>query len=480
MIESLVMKDTINWLSHLNPQQYEAVTLNEHNCLVLAGAGSGKTGVLVHRIAWILKECHIQDQQILAVTFTNKAANEMRSRIEALCDLSTQRMWVGTFHGLAHKMLRLHYEKAGLPSQFTILDSDDQLRIVKRIIKDRKLDDEKWPPKNAQAFINRCKQQGRRSDQVITDGDYHAETMLSIYIQYERVCEQGGLVDFTELLLRSYELLQQHEDIRHHYQQRFRHILVDEFQDTNHLQYQWLQCFYKSKHNYIMVVGDDDQSIYSWRGAKVSHMHRFEKDFAPVLTVRLEQNYRSTQTILNAANQVISHNQNRLGKELWTQGKQGENITLYTAFNERDEAYYILSRIESLFAQGHSYSDMTILYRSNAQSRILEERFLDKQVPYRIYGGQKFFDRAEIKDMVAYLRLLLNPDDNAAFDRVINTPPRGIGLTTLDVIRQLALEREITLWQAMEQCIEEKQLSARAIKALQAFIHLIQAMLGSA
>jgi len=468
-----------NWLAHLNPKQYEAVTLEEQNCLIIAGAGSGKTGVLAHRIAWLLKTRGLNPQQILAVTFTNKAATEMRYRIEKLCNISTNRMWVGTFHGLAHRMLRLHHEQAGLPAQFSILDSDDQLRLVKRLVKDNSLDPDKWEPKKVQWYINEQKQKGLRSHAIVSDGDYYADTMLKLYQQYEAICEQSALVDFTELLLRCYELITDNQDIQQHYQQRFRHILVDEFQDTNHLQYKWLKALYHNEENHMMAVGDDDQSIYSWRGAQVAHMHRFEKDYAPVAVIRLEQNYRSTQTILKAANEIISYNSNRLGKQLWSEGDAGELITLYCAFNERDEAYFIVSRMQSLFQQGHAYKDMAILYRSNAQSRVLEERLIDMQIPYRIYGGQKFFDRAEIKDMLAYMRLLVNSTDDAAFDRVVNVPPRGIGMASVDKVREAARAHQCSLWEAANILIEDNSLSARANSALKRFVDLIADMQNS-
>jgi DNA helicase-2/ATP-dependent DNA helicase PcrA len=465
-----------HWLSHLNPMQYEAVTLEEQNCLIIAGAGSGKTGVLAHRVAWLLTTRGLNPGQILAVTFTNKAASEMRHRIEQLCEVSTSRMWVGTFHGLAHRMLRLHHEAAGLPAQFSILDSDDQLRLVKRLVKDNNLDNEKWEPKKIQWYINEQKQKGLRSGSIVMDNDFYAQTMLKLYQQYETICKQSALVDFTELLLCCYELLTEHVDIQEHYKQRFKHILVDEFQDTNHLQYKWLKALYRPNENHMMAVGDDDQSIYSWRGAEIAHMHRFEKDYDPVSVVRLEQNYRSTQTILKAANEIISYNNNRLGKQLWSEGNQGELITLYSAFNERDETYFIVSRIQSLFQQGHAYKDIAILYRSNAQSRVLEERFIEMQIPYRIHGGQKFFDRAEIKDMLAYMRLLVNPADDAAFDRVVNVPPRGIGMATLDLVREVARTHQCSLWQASSYMLDNNTLPARAAAALKAFIHLITQM----
>ncbi len=463
-------------LESLNQRQCEAVSAPPSNMLVLAGAGSGKTRVLVHRIAWLMGPESVSPYAILAVTFTNKTAYEMRSRIESLCGMSLSGMWVGTFHGLAHRLLHAHWEAAELPESFQILDSDDQYRLIRRIHKSLELDETKWPPKQSQWFINQCKEEGKRPRHIVdADGSYFTETMLRVYTDYEAVCRRSGLVDFSELLLRSLELLQQNSDIAEHYQNRFQHILVDEFQDTNTIQYLWLRHL-TGNNTFVMAVGDDDQSIYSWRGAKIENMHRFTKDYSDTKTIRLEQNYRSTQTILSAANAVIECNQNRLGKKLWTEGNEGKPITLYAAFNERDEAYYIVSEIKQQVREGHTYSNVAILYRSNAQSRVLEERLIDAQIAYRIYGGQKFFDRAEIKDALAYLRLIANHNDDAAFERIVNTPTRGIGNATLVTLRETARDTAASLWQTALHLTETRSLSGRAHNALQSFLTLIQTM----
>lgn len=459
----------------LNPQQCEAVTAKPQPMLVLAGAGSGKTRVLVHRIAWLMEREGTSPFAILAVTFTNKAAYEMRTRIEQLCNTSVNGMWVGTFHGLAHRLLRAHWQDAELPEGFQILDSDDQIRLIRRIHKNLSLDEAKWPPKQSQWFINKCKEEGKRPRHIGDDGSYFTETMLRVYIAYEDICRRSGLVDFSELLLRSLELLQNCPEIAEHYQNRFQHILVDEFQDTNTIQYLWLQKL-TGPHSFIMAVGDDDQSIYSWRGAKVENMQRFTADYPNTQIIRLEQNYRSTQTILSAANAVIDHNQGRLGKKLWTEDNSGEKITLYAAFNERDEAHYIINEIKNQVRQGQQYRDIAILYRSNAQSRVLEERLIDTHIAYRIYGGQKFFERAEIKDALAYLRLIANRDDDAAFERIVNTPTRGIGNTTLVALREAARDAQASLWEAAEHLMTSNALGGRASNALQNFIHLMNSI----
>lgn len=460
-------------LNQLNDAQKKAVSAPASNFLVLAGAGSGKTRVLVHRIAWLMSQLHVSPFAILAVTFTNKAAYEMRGRIETIHGLPVSGMWVGTFHGLAHRLLRNHFAAANLPETFQIMDSDDQYRLVRRIMRGLNLDESKWPPKQAQWYINKCKEDGKRANQVKNnDHSYFTETMLRIYKEYQAVCERSGLVDFSELLLRSLELLENNPDIALHYQQRFKHILVDEFQDTNTIQYLWLKKL-KGEDSYIMAVGDDDQSIYSWRGAKVENMHIFSKELSDTQIIRLEQNYRSTQTILNAANAVIEHNDGRLGKKLWSGADDGQKITIYAAFNERDEAYYTVSAIKDWVRQGFNYADMAILYRSNAQSRVLEEQLIDAQLPYRIYGGLKFFDRAEIKDALAYLRLLANRHDDAALERIINVPTRAIGNTTINKLREIAREQAQSLWQAIEKIIEDNTLSARACNALNNFFTLI-------
>ena len=465
--------DVSDILSPLNDAQRDAVAAESQNMLVLAGAGSGKTRVLVHRIAWLIRAEGFSPWSILAVTFTNKAAREMRSRIEEMLRIPTHGMWVGTFHGLAHRLLKAHWQAAGLPQNFQILDSDDQLRLVKRVCRELELDEDRWPPRQAQWYINAQKDEGLRAAHIDAPvGDLFARTMLQVYRAYELACERGGLVDFAELLLRAHELWLKSPEILKHYQARFRQILVDEFQDTNTIQYAWLRVL-AGRQIPVVAVGDDDQSIYGWRGAKIENIQRFTDDFAATRTVRLEQNYRSSQTILNAANGVIAYNQGRLGKELWTAGESGEPITLYAGFNEQDEARFIVEQIERWTEDGNNRNSAAILYRSNAQSRVLEEALIRAMVPYRIYGGQRFYERLEIRNALAYLRLLLNRSDDAAVERVINTPPRGIGSKTLDTVRACARERGISLWQAIAVVGEEKMLPARALNALEGFVVLI-------
>ncbi len=461
---------------HLNEPQHEAVTAEPKHLLILAGAGSGKTRVLVHRIAYLIETGHATPYSILAVTFTNKAAKEMRDRIEALLNRPTQGMWVGTFHGLAHRLLRTHWKEAGLPEHFQIMDSDDQHRLIRRIIKTMQLDETKWPPKQAQWFINNKKDEGIRPHAMGDQDDVFNTTMLQIYETYEKTCQQSGLVDFAELLLRAYEMWQNNPELLAHYQARFNQVLVDEFQDTNGIQYAWLRLL-AGDNTHFTAVGDDDQSIYGWRGAKIENIQRFTRDYPGTYTLRLEQNYRSTSTILNAANTLISHNTGRLGKELWTAGEKGDPIALYAAFNEQDEARYIVERISSWVASpDNKRSDVAILYRSNAQSRVLEEALLKAGIPYRIYGGQRFFERAEIKDALAYLRLMANRHDDAAFERAVNMPTRGIGGITLDIIRSQAREREISLWQSTENLINSEHLSSRASTAVGQFLELISTL----
>ena len=465
--------DVSDILSPLNEAQRDAVAAENQNMLVLAGAGSGKTRVLVHRIAWLIRAEDFSPWSILAVTFTNKAAREMRSRLEEMLHIPSHGMWVGTFHGLAHRLLKAHWREAGLPQNFQILDSDDQLRLVKRVCRELDLDEARWPAKQAQWHINSQKDEGLRSTHIdVPHGDLFGQTMLQVYRAYEVACERGGMVDFAELLLRAHELWLKSPDVLQHYQGRFRQILVDEFQDTNTIQYAWLRVL-AGRDIPVMAVGDDDQSIYGWRGAKIENIQRFTEDFASTHTVRLEQNYRSTQTILQAANGVIAYNFGRLGKELWTAGESGEPITLYAGFNEQDEARFIVEQIERWLEDGNNRSSAAILYRSNAQSRVLEEALIRSAVPYRIYGGQRFYERMEIRNALAYLRLLLNRGDDAAVERVINTPPRGIGSKTLDVVREYARSRDISMWQAIAAVIEEKLLPARALTALEGFSVLI-------
>ncbi len=465
--------DVSDILSPLNEAQRDAVAAENQNMLVLAGAGSGKTRVLVHRIAWLIKAEDFSPWSILAVTFTNKAAREMRSRIEEMLHIPSQGMWVGTFHGLAHRLLKAHWQEAGLPQNFQILDSDDQLRLVKRVCRELELDESRWPPKQAMWYINGQKDEGLRSAHVdAPPGDLFAQTMLQVYRAYETACNRAGMVDFAELLLRAHELWLKSPQVLKHYQGRFRQILVDEFQDTNSVQYAWLRVLAGTTIP-VVAVGDDDQSIYGWRGAKIENIQRFTEDFKNTQMIRLEQNYRSTQTILQAANGIIAHNSGRLGKELWTAGESGEPISLYAGYNEHDEARYIVEQAEQWLLDGNARASVAILYRSNAQSRVLEEALIRSGTPYRIYGGQRFYERLEIRNALAYLRLLQNRDDDAAVERVINTPPRGIGSKTLDTVRECARNREVTLWVAIAAVLEEKLLPARALSALQGFVDMI-------
>ncbi|MGI9227919.1 MAG: DNA helicase II [Gammaproteobacteria bacterium] len=461
-------------LEPLNEPQREAVTSENVPALVIAGAGSGKTRVLVHRIAWLCEVESVSPYSILAVTFTNKAAAEMRARVESLLDYSLGGMWIGTFHGISHRLLRSHWQEAGMKQSFQILDADDQLRLVKRVIHGLGLDDSKWPPKHARWYINNCKEEGLRPKDLQDHGDVTDRQLIRIYKAYQEACEQTGLVDFAELLLRSLELLQKHSEILAHYQTKFRHILVDEFQDTNSIQYLWLKTF-AGDSNPIFAVGDDDQSIYGWRGARIENIHSFEKDYKQTQVFRLEQNYRSTNTILSAANSLIDNNQGRMGKKLWTDGDDGEPIYLYAAFNEQDEARFVADKIKHWVDTCNGRRDeVAVLYRSNAQSRVFEEIFISQSIPYRVYGGLRFFERAEIKDALAYLRLAKNPTDNPSFERIVNVPPRGIGQRTVAMIRDFAKQHKLTLWQAAENLMQASLLGARAANALQGFLHLMQ------
>ncbi|MEE9422973.1 MAG: DNA helicase II [Gammaproteobacteria bacterium] len=470
--------DVSSIIEPLNDAQREAVTASQDPLLVLAGAGSGKTRVLVHRIAWLVQVEGLSPYGILAVTFTNKAAGEMRARIEELINVPARGMWVGTFHGLAHRLLRAHWQEAGLPQSFQILDSDDQYRVIRRVMKAMELDEARWPPRQIQWFINGRKDEGLRPQHIEHKGDPHLRQQLEVYQAYEDVCQRSGLVDFAELLLRAHELWLKQPAVLEHYQSRFQHILVDEFQDTNTIQYAWLQVL-AGKRCQITIVGDDDQSIYGWRGARIDNLHRFEKDFSGARTLRLEQNYRSTAVILNAANALIANNDGRLGKNLWTDGEDGVPIQLYSALNEQDEAHFVIERIQQLSENGNSRREVAILYRSNAQSRVFEERLLQTGMPYRVYGGLRFFERQEIKDVLAYLRLSLNPENDASFDRVVNQPPRGIGQRTLDEVREQAKLKQISLWLAAQTVVDEKLLSARACNALAGFLKLINDLASS-
>ena len=462
-------------LDSLNDEQRRAVAAPPASMLVLAGAGSGKTRVLVHRIAWLMLVEGVSPFGIMAVTFTNKAAREMRSRIEELLERPIGGMWVGTFHGLAHRLLRTHWREANLPESFQILDSDDQLRLIKRLCKALGVNDEKWPPRQIQWYINGQKDEGLRASHIEHFGDDYTRTMITVYKAYEEACQRGGMVDFGEILLRAHELWLNNPELLAHYQQRFQHILVDEFQDTNAVQYAWLRVL-AGQNSHLMVVGDDDQSIYGWRGARIENIQQFNTDFAGAQIIKLEQNYRSTSTILKAANKLIGNNQGRLGKELWTDGQEGECISLYEAFNEQDEARFIVDRLQDWMNTGHKLTEAAILYRSNAQSRELEEALLRVVMPYRIYGGQRFYDRLEIRNALAYLRLVINRFDDTAMERVINVPVRGIGDRTLDMLRDLARQDGSSLWQACTKTIDHKLLPARASAAVHNFMRLINDM----
>jgi DNA helicase-2/ATP-dependent DNA helicase PcrA len=464
--------DVSHILDSLNDEQRNAVANPSQHLLVLAGAGSGKTRVLVHRIAWLLEAEQASPYSILAVTFTNKSAREMRGRIESLMANSFAGMWVGTFHGLAHRLLRTHWKEAGLVQDFQILDGDDQLRLVKRINRSLKIDEDKWPAKQCQWYINSQKDEGLRSGNIDHFEDEYTKTMLQVYKAYEEACDRGGMIDFGEILLRAHELWLKNPQVLEHYQRRFKHILVDEFQDTNSIQYAWLRVLAGTQ-NQLMVVGDDDQSIYGWRGAKIENIQQFNVDFSDAETVRLEQNYRSTSTILKAANKLISNNQSRLGKNLWTEDGDGEQISLYEAFNEQDEARFIVDRVQDWFNNGNRRSDAAILYRSNAQSRELEDALLRMGMPYRIYGGHRFYERLEIKNALAYLRLVINRDDDTAMERVINVPTRGIGGRTIEQVRSVAREENCSLWQACAKCVNETLMTSRASNAVLGFLELI-------
>ena len=463
-------------LDSLNEQQRNAVASPAEKLLVLAGAGSGKTRVLVHRIAWLLQAEQASPFAVLAVTFTNKAAREMRGRIETLLGQSFNGMWVGTFHGLAHRLLRSHWAEAGLPQDFQILDAEDQFRLIKRINRSLHIDEDKWPARQCQWYINTQKDEGLRAVNIEHFDDNYTKTMLEVYTAYEEACTRGGMIDFGEILLRAHELWLKNPQILEHYQKRFQYILVDEFQDTNAIQYAWLRVLAGGNYGrdkQLMVVGDDDQSIYGWRGARIENIQQFNVDFADAEIVRLEQNYRSTSTILKAANGLIAHNQGRLGKKLWTEGVEGEHISLYEALNEQDEARFIVDRLQDWFNNGNQRSDAAVLYRSNAQSRELEEALLRVGMPYRIYGGHRFYERLEIKNALAYLRLLANRNDDTAIERIINVPTRGIGGRSLDVIRTVAREENVSLWQACARCVNENLAGSRAVNEVLAFLELI-------
>jgi DNA helicase II / ATP-dependent DNA helicase PcrA len=459
-------------LASLNDAQREAVTAPVGPVLVLAGAGSGKTRVLIHRLAWLCQVENVSPHSILAVTFTNKAAGEMRARIENLLNYPAQALWIGTFHGIAHRLLRMHWREAGLVQDFQILDSEDQLRLIRKLIKAQNLDESRWVPRDVQWFINANKDEGHRPQHLKDINDPTRRQLIRLYAEYEQTCARTGVVDFAELLLRAFELWRDQPPLLEHYRNRFRHVLIDEFQDTNAIQYAWLKLLAGSVVQ-PFAVGDDDQSIYRWRGARVENLQQFQRDFPHAKLFRLEQNYRSTATILDGANALIAHNAGRLGKNLWTDGGRGEPIRLYSAFNERDEAEFVLQRIRDWTQRGGQRSQVAILYRSNAQSRVFEEVFLSARVPYKVYGGLRFFERAEIKDALAYLRLISNRRDDASFERVVNLPTRGIGAKSLDIIREAAKGAGSCLWDAAGASIEAS-LGGKAAVAVHGFMQLIE------
>jgi ATP-dependent DNA helicase UvrD/PcrA len=467
--------DVTDIIDPLNDAQREAVTAPDRPTLVLAGAGSGKTRVLVHRIAWVIRVGGVAAQHVLAVTFTNKAAAEMRDRVEALLGMPTRNLWIGTFHGLSHRLLRIHWREAGLSEGFQIMDSEDQQRMIRRMLRALELDENVWIPKEIQWFINAQKDEGLRPKDLRDEGNAGRRQMIDLYERYEQVCAAASVIDFGELLLRSLELLRDNLELQRQYQHRFKHVLVDEFQDTNAIQYRWLRLL-AGPAGTPFVVGDDDQSIYRWRGARVENLHRFQQDYAGTQVVRLEQNYRSTATILNAANAVIANNAGRLGKTLWTEGPTGEPIKVYAAFNDRDEAEFVINRIQDHVDRGGKRNEVAVLYRSNAQSRVLEEGLLAAGIPYRVYGGLRFFERQEIKDALAYLRLVMNRDDDPSFERVVNTPPRGIGTRTVESVREHARAAGTSLWRGAAALLAEGTLAKRAAESLYAFLNLVETL----
>ena len=467
--------DVSHLLDDLNAAQREAVSAPPGHYLVLAGAGSGKTRVLTHRIAWLNEVLGVPAHGILAVTFTNKAAGEMRARADAQLRHGARGMWIGTFHGIAHRLLRLHWNEARLPESFQVLDSDDQLRLVKRVAQQLELDDGRFPPRQIAWWINAQKDEGRRPQHIQPGDDPWTDALRRAYALYQERCDRAGLVDFAELLLRAHELLRDNPGLLGHYRARFRDLLIDEFQDTNAIQYAFVRVL-AGDSGRVFVVGDDDQAIYGWRGAKVENVQQFLRDFPGAKTIRLEQNYRSSANILNAANAVISHNPDRIGKQLWTDSGDGEPVDVYAAYNEMDEARFVVERIRQWVRDGGSWREAAVLYRSNAQSRALEEVLLAEQVPYRVYGGMRFFERAEVKDTLAYLRLVASRADDAAFERTVNTPARGIGDRTLDEVRRRARETSVSLWQASNVLVSENALAARARNAVAGFLSLIEAL----
>ena len=466
--------DVSHLLDGLNDAQRDAVAAPLGAALVLAGAGSGKTRVLVHRVAWLIQVEGASTNSILAVTFTNKAAAEMRGRIETLLGIPGGGMWIGTFHGLAHRLLRLHWREAGLPQSFQILDSEDQSRLLRKVLKALELDETRWVPREIQWFINAQKDEGLRAKHLVDNGDPTRRQLIKIYQSYEDACQRAGVVDFAELLLRAFELWRDNPPLLQHYRMRFRHVLIDEFQDTNAIQYKWLMLL-SGPQGQPFAVGDDDQSIYRWRGARVENLNQFRRDYPQAVLYKLEQNYRSTGTILKAANALIANNEGRLGKNLWTSGEDCERLKLYAAFNERDEADFVVNRIREWVDRGGARRDVAVLYRSNAQSRVFEEAFLNARMPYRVYGGLRFFERAEIKDALAYLRLVSSRADDTSFERVVNLPTRGIGAKTLDTLRESARAGGTSLWTSAVAAVHGA-LPQRAAQALQAFLQLLETL----
>ena len=457
-------------LDELNPIQREAVTDESSHSLILAGAGSGKTKVITHKVAWLSSVKGINPMSLLTVTFTNKAAKEMRGRIENILEENLNQMWCGTFHGIFHKMLKIHWQDANLIKDFSVIDSEDQIRVLKRVIQGMNLDLETWQPRDTQWFINKQKDEGKRKASLSMNSTFVEEKMVDIMHEYQKTCDREGLVDFAEILIRSFELLDKNAELLKHYQDRFQHILVDEFQDTNEIQYLLLKKLV-GKNGSMTVVGDDDQSIYSWRGAKSTNLKRFTKDFNKVKTIKLEQNYRSSKNILACANSVIRNNPDRLGKELWSQKDEGEQVKVYRAFNERDEANFIVGIIKRWLEEGGRLSESAIIYRSNAQSRVLEDAILNSELPYRIYGGVRFYERMEIKNALAYAKLAINTDNDSQFERIINIPPRGIGIKTMDQIREHSKNENMSLWKSAEILFREKD--TKVAKNISSFFKII-------
>ncbi len=458
----------MNLLKDLNPEQLAAVTLPPQHAMILAGAGSGKTRVLTTRIAWLITTGQVSPQGVLAVTFTNKAAKEMLTRLASLITVNTRGMWVGTFHGLCNRLLRAHHRDAALPATFQILDSADQLASIKRLLKNLDIDEDRYPPKNLMYFINSCKEEGLRAAEVEVNDDYNRR-FVELYAAYDDQCQREGVVDFAELLLRSYELLERNLPLRQHYQARFRHVLIDEFQDTNNLQYKWLKLL-AGQGNAFFAVGDDDQSIYAFRGANIGNMASFEREFGVGNLIRLEQNYRSHGHILDCANFLIRNNSRRLGKNLWTESGTGEPVRIFEALTDQHEAQWLIEQVNSLIGEGMERSDIAVLYRSNAQSRVLEHALFNAGIPYRVYGGLRFFERAEIKHALAYLRLMENPDDDTAFLRVVNFPARGIGARTVETLQDHARAQGLSLYRAVS------TVPGSSASKLVQFVRLIESM----